>query len=145
MKIGELAAGAGLNTSAVRYYEKMGLLAPPARASGQRRYPSDALDRLLLIRFAGDMGFTLEEIKLFLHGFRESVPVSARWKKLAGRKIVEIQEQVLRLRRLLKVLGCLQHCRCVSLKQCVNGLSLSPSLPLLRIRPPRKNKPAHAA
>jgi MerR family redox-sensitive transcriptional activator SoxR len=37
MKIGELAARAGLNASALRYYEKMGLLAPPHRSGGQRR------------------------------------------------------------------------------------------------------------
>jgi MerR family redox-sensitive transcriptional activator SoxR len=42
MKIGDLAARAGLNASALRYYEKMGLLAPPHRTGGQRCYPSDA-------------------------------------------------------------------------------------------------------
>jgi DNA-binding transcriptional MerR regulator len=45
MKIGELARRANLNPSAIRYYEKMGLLAPPHRSGGQRRYPSEALDR----------------------------------------------------------------------------------------------------
>src|SRR6266850_900724 len=68
MKIGELAARASLNASAIRYYEKLGLLAPPQRIGGQRRYPSDALQRVLLIRFATDMGFTLAEIKLLLSG-----------------------------------------------------------------------------
>lgn len=62
MKIGELAHRAGLNASAIRYYEKLGLLAPPHRSGGQRRYPPDALDRVLLIRFAGEMGFSLPEI-----------------------------------------------------------------------------------
>jgi len=75
MKIGELAARASLNASAIRYYEKMGLLAAPQRIGGQRRYPSDALHRVLLIRFATDMGFTLAEIKLFLSGLRDNAPV----------------------------------------------------------------------
>ena len=75
MKIGELAARASLNASAIRYYEKLGLLAPPQRTGGQRRYPSDALHRVLLIRFATDMGFTLAEIKLFLSGLRDTTPV----------------------------------------------------------------------
>src|SRR5437773_6570497 len=71
MKIGELARRAGLHASAIRYYEKLGLLAPPHRTGGQRRYPPDALDRVLLIRFAGEMGFSLAEIKLFLSGLRD--------------------------------------------------------------------------
>ncbi len=50
MKIGELAARANLNASAVRYYEKLGLLAAPQRIGGQRRYPSGALQRVLLVR-----------------------------------------------------------------------------------------------
>ncbi len=42
MKIGELARRAGLNPSAIRYYERRGLLAAPYRTSGQRRYPDEA-------------------------------------------------------------------------------------------------------
>jgi len=78
MKIGELATRSGLNASAIRYYEKIGLLAPPQRTSGQRRYASDALHRVLLIRFASKMGFTLGEIKLFLNGLRDDAPVGSR-------------------------------------------------------------------
>ncbi len=58
MKIGQLAHRSGLHASDIRYYEKLGLLAPPHRTRGQRRYSSDALDRVLLIRFAGEMGFS---------------------------------------------------------------------------------------
>ena len=68
MKIGELARGSGLKASAIRYYEKRGLILPPHRMGGQRRYAKEALDRVLLIRFASDMGFSLSEIKLFLDG-----------------------------------------------------------------------------
>src|SRR5579859_5078946 len=119
MKIGQLAARAGLGPSAIRYYEKIGLLAPAERAGGQRRYSSDALDRLLLIRFAGEMDFTLAEIKLFLNGFRENTPVSARWRKLTTRKIAELQHRLLFTRRLLNLLQRLQtRCHCVQLHQC---------------------------
>jgi MerR family redox-sensitive transcriptional activator SoxR len=135
MKIGELAARAGLNASALRYYEKMGLLAPPQRTGGQRRYPSDALDRVLFIRFAGEMGFTLGEIKLFLHGLRDNAPVGPRWKKLAGRKITEINETIQRSLRLKSLLQHLLQCRCVSLQICVQRLSLSPNLRFISPRP----------
>src|SRR6202158_6174334 len=94
MKIGDLAARAALNASAIRYYEKMALLTAPQRVGGQRRYPSEALDRALLIRVAGDMGFTLGEIKLFLNGLHDNTPVGPRWKKLAANKIAEVYQNI---------------------------------------------------
>ena len=128
MKIGDLAARAGLNASALRYYEKMGLLASPHRTGGQRRYPGDALDRVFLIRFASEMGFTLGEIKLFLHGLRDNSPVGPRWKKLAHRKISEINDSIQRSLSLKSLLQHLLQCRCASLQICVQRLSLSPNL-----------------
>lgn len=71
MKIGELAQLSNVNSSAIRYYEKMGLLPLPHRDGGQRRYAADALDRVLLIRFASEMGFALSEIKVFLNGLTQ--------------------------------------------------------------------------
>jgi MerR family redox-sensitive transcriptional activator SoxR len=131
MKIGEHARRAGLNASAIRYYERTGLLTAPHRSSGQRIYPTDALDRVLLIRFASDMGFTLHEIKLFLNGLRDNAPVGPRWKRLAQRKIREVDENIRRARRLKSLLEHLLHCRCASLKVCVERLSLSPRLQLI--------------
>ena len=128
MKIGDLASRAGLNASALRYYEKMGLLASPYRTGGQRRYPGDALDRVLLIRFASEMGFTLGEIKLFLHGLRDNSPVGPRWKKLAHRKIGEINDSIQRSLRLKSLLQHLLQCSCASLQVCVQRLSLGPNL-----------------
>ena len=126
MKIGELAARSGLNASAIRYYEKLGLLAPPRRSGGQRRYATDALNRILLIRFAREMGFTLSEIKLFLNGLRDNAPVGPRWKKLAARKLTEVESNIQRSLRLKALLEHLLHCRCASLQVCVQRLSLSP-------------------
>ena len=128
MKIGELASRAGLNASAIRYYEKRGLLAPPQRTGGQRRYPSEALYRLLLIRFAGEMGFSLPEIKLFLSGLHEDAPVGPRWKKFAAQKIAEVDRNIARSLKLKSLLQNLLHCRCASLQVCVQRLSLSPRL-----------------
>src|SRR6266853_2314780 len=134
MKIGELAGRAGLNASAIRYYEKLGILAAPHRSGGQRRYPADALDRVLLIRFASDMGFSLDEIKLFLNGLRDDAPVGPRWKRLAHRKIQEVEENIRRARRLKSLLEHLLQCRCISLQVCVRRLSLSPNLRSIRRR-----------
>ena len=131
MKIGELAGRSGLNASAIRYYETRGLLPAPHRAGGQRRYPANALDRVLLIRFASEMGFTLSEIRVFLNGLRDDSPVGPRWKKLAHRKIQEVERGIQRARRLKSLLEHLLHCRCISLEVCVQRLSLSPNLRLI--------------
>jgi MerR family redox-sensitive transcriptional activator SoxR len=128
MKIGELAHRAGLRASAIRYYEKLGLLAPPHRSGGQRRYSPDALDRVLLIRFASEMGFSLAEVKLFLGGLRDNAPVGPRWKKLAAKKLSEVEASIARSLGLKTVLQNLQHCDCASLKQCVTALGLSENL-----------------
>ena len=132
MKIGELASRAKLTASAIRYYEKMGLLVAPQRLGGQRRYPTDSLDRVLLIRFATDMGFTLAEMKLFLSGLRDNTPVGPRWKKLANRKLLEVDQNIARSLKLKSLLQNLLHCRCASLQQCVRALGLSENLRLLQ-------------
>jgi MerR family transcriptional regulator, redox-sensitive transcriptional activator SoxR len=134
MKIGQLAARAGVNASAIRYYEKLGLLPSPQRSGAQRRYSGDALDRVLLIRFAGEMGFSLGEIKLFLHGLRDTAPVGPRWRKLAHRKIREVEENIQRSLLLKSLLENLLRCRCASLQMCVQRLSLSPNLRLVAQR-----------
>ncbi len=128
MKIGALARRAEMNSSAIRYYERIGLLPAAQRHSNQRRYSADALNRILLIRFASEMGFTLSEIKLFLSGIKEDAPVGPRWKKLARRKLSEVQETIDRSRRLKSLLEHLLDCRCASLEICVRRLSLSASL-----------------
>lgn len=67
MKIGELSRQSGLSVSAIRFYEEQGLLAPISRtAAGYREYANNATDRLLLIRAAKGMGFSLEVIRTLL-------------------------------------------------------------------------------
>ena len=128
MKIGELAVRTGVNASAIRYYEKMGLLEAPSRVGGQRLYSEGAVDRVLLIRFAGEMDFTLSEVKLFLRGLRDQAPVGARWEKLARRKLKQVEDGIERSLRLQALLKNLLRCKCASLKVCVECLGLSPDL-----------------
>ena len=61
LTIGELARRAGVTTSALRYYEELGLLPSPARVSGQRRYPASAARLVAAILLYSDAGFTLAE------------------------------------------------------------------------------------
>lgn len=132
MKIGELAERTGLNPSAIRYYEAQGLLAAPYRAGGQRRYSDDAVYRVRLISFASAMGFTLGEIKIFLSGLRDDAPIGPRWKKLAQRKLGEVERNIERSLRLKSLLEHMLRCRCASLRVCVERLSLSDNLRQIR-------------
>lgn len=71
MRIGELAEQAGISTKAIRYYEQIGILTPPARtASGYRTYDEVALGRLGFVRAAQAVGFTLGEIRQII-AFRD--------------------------------------------------------------------------
>jgi DNA-binding transcriptional MerR regulator len=61
LTIGELSQRTGAAPSALRYYEEIGVLAPPARVSGQRRYDPDAVGAVGAVLFLADVGFTLAE------------------------------------------------------------------------------------
>jgi DNA-binding transcriptional MerR regulator len=123
MTIGEVATRAGLAPSAIRYYEKAGLLKAPARTSGQRRYGPAVLSQLVIVRFAQDTGFTLVEIKQLLHGFPQTIPASARWKKLAGAKIIELETAITKTRAMQLMLEGLMSCLCQKLEQCAQSLA----------------------
>jgi len=128
MKIGQLAELAGVNASAIRYYEQQCVLTSPDRVGGQRRYSNEAVYRVLLIRFAAEMGFTLPEIKVFLNGLRSDAPVGPRWRNLARRKIKEVEQTIERSHQLKFLLERLLECRCASLEMCVERLRLSPRM-----------------
>lgn len=123
MTIGELAEHGGLQPSAIRYYEKEGLLGTPLRKNGRRVYPAEAVYQLVLICFAKETGFTLDEIKVLLHGFPVSTPAGPRWRRLARAKIKELLAMISRAQAMEKMLRSLMHCRCRNLEQCARALS----------------------
>src|SRR5258708_26652994 len=63
MSIGEVARKMGLRSSAIRYYERLGLIPKAPRVSGRRRYDDRVLERLAMVRFAKHVGFSVAEIK----------------------------------------------------------------------------------
>jgi DNA-binding transcriptional MerR regulator len=91
LTIGELARRAGVTTSALRYYEELGLLPPPVRVSGQRRYPASAARLVGAILLYSDAGFTLAEQKVLLTSHKGA---SSEWTRLAQRKLAELDEQI---------------------------------------------------
>lgn len=106
MKIGELAALAGVPAATVRYYERRGLIAEPARsASGYRQYGPQAAERIRFIRRAQGLGFSLEEIEELL-ALRVDDPASCAEVATKTRaKIAEVRRRIGELERLEGVLS----------------------------------------
>jgi MerR family redox-sensitive transcriptional activator SoxR len=118
LAIGEVAERAGVEASAIRYYESLGLLPRPSREGGKRRYGGDVLDRLALIALAKDAGFTMKEIRQLVAANAMVGSAADRWRLLATRKLAELDESAERLRRMRKVLRRALECGCVDLEAC---------------------------
>lgn len=118
LSIGEVARRAGVRPSAIRYYERLGLVPVPSRASGRRRYSEEVLLRLHVIRFARESGFTLREIG----GLFAGRPYSARLRRLATDKLVELDGALARIHTMQSLLRQALRCRCLTAEQCARRL-----------------------
>jgi MerR family mercuric resistance operon transcriptional regulator len=106
-QIGEVAACSGLPPDTLRYYERIGLLPPPARTSGGFRvYPPQVLDRLRFIKQAQALGLTLQEIRDLLayqdHGGLERC---RKVRDLLQAKLEELQQKLSELEQFRAVLS----------------------------------------
>jgi DNA-binding transcriptional MerR regulator len=91
LPIGELARRTRLATSALRYYEKVGLLSPASRIGGQRRYGVSCVERVASIQLFQDAGFTLREIRVLLAtGGRRS----RSWTPVVETKLRELETRI---------------------------------------------------
>lgn len=123
LTISQVARQIGLQPSAIRYYEQIGLLPPAQRLSGQRRYDPTILYRLAIIQRARQLGFTLTEIRQLFFGFHNATRASERWRTLSRRKLAELDhlmDGIKAVRALLKKLMTKCHCR--TLDECGNGM-----------------------
>ncbi|MEU4704131.1 MerR family transcriptional regulator [Nonomuraea dietziae] len=91
LTIGELARRTGVATSALRYWEELGLLPAPARVSGQRRYPPSAVRLVGVVVLLRDVGFTLREVKAFIAA---RSPAGDGWRELYQRKLTELDQRI---------------------------------------------------
>lgn len=106
LSIGELAERTGVPTTALRYYDELGLVRPRVRESaGRRRYAASAVEEVGVIRFLREVGFTLAEIGSFL---TMGEPRSRQ--ELIGRKLAQVVEQQRQLEVAREVLEHGQHC-----------------------------------
>ena len=137
LTISEVARQVGLQPSAIRYYERIGLLPPAARSSGQRRYDSTVLYRLAIVQRARQLGFSLDEIRQLFFGFRNVTRASERWRKLSRRKLDELDAlmaDIKTVRRLLRKM--MRRCHCDTLDQCGRGIFSSSCAQAARSAPP---------
>lgn len=91
----KLAQAAGVNAETLRYYERRGLLPePPRRESGYRMYPADSIDRLVFIKRAQELGFTLDEIQQLLDLRVDADATAADVRKQAQVKVAQIESKL---------------------------------------------------
>ena len=118
LTIGEVARRAGVATSAIRYYERVGLLPPPERVSGQRRYGEDVLGRLAFIAVAQNAGFTLREIRELTSRTVEEHDLSGPMRALSERKLPEVRAAIERAETMRSWLEAASGCDCASPDEC---------------------------
>lgn len=118
LTIGEVARRAGLNVSAIRFYEKKGLLPEPERVSGQRRYDEETVRRLGAIDVAKQAGLSLQEIGVLLDSIDRGEPAHRPLRSLAARKLPEVEALIERAEMMRDWLTVASRCGCDSLDRC---------------------------
>ena len=119
LSVGEIAARSGLATSAVRYYEELGLIASTRTAGGQRRYHRSTLRRVATVQAGRRAGIPLVQIRAdFADLPVDKAPTRRQWERLARRWKGVIAERIRQLEQLESTLdGCI-GCGCLSLRRC---------------------------
>jgi MerR family transcriptional regulator, redox-sensitive transcriptional activator SoxR len=132
LTIGEVARRAGLATSSIRYYERIGLLPEPNRLSGQRRYDAAVLGKLGFISVAQGAGFKLREIKALIEGVDGPDGMAEQIRTLSSRKLGEVEALLERTRAMKGWLEVAQQCGCATPEEC--ALFPAPGeLPMVRV------------
>jgi len=119
LSVGSLAKRSGVATSALRFYEELGLIRSERNSSGHRRYAQAVIRRVAFIVFAQKVGMTLEEIGTELAKLpSQRVPERSDWAKLSGGWTRRIDERIAELERLRAGITECIGCGCLSLDRC---------------------------
>ncbi|MDH3686666.1 MAG: MerR family transcriptional regulator [Myxococcales bacterium] len=122
LTIGEVARQTGIAASALRYYEREGLIPRGDRRGGKRVYNEDILDRLALIGVCKGAGFTVAEMQTLIRGFGRRTPPGRRWRKLAADKLGELEARIAEVERMKRVLEVVTRCECPTLEECSRAI-----------------------
>jgi MerR family transcriptional regulator, redox-sensitive transcriptional activator SoxR len=124
MTIGAVARLANVNASAIRYYERLGLLPAPRRRSGRRDYDPDAVAHLAVVQFAVAAGFTVREARQLVRGFAPETPIASRWRTLAETKMADLDAVIARATAMKALLARMcTNCRCDTVVRCGRALA----------------------
>jgi len=119
LTIGEVARRSGFPQSALRYYEREGLVHTTRTSGGQRRYERSTLRRLAFIRAARTVGVALDEVRDALDRLPDSrTPTRADWTRLSRDWRARLDEQIEGLVALRDGLDSCIGCGCLSLARC---------------------------
>ena len=120
LTIGKLAEATGTKVETVRYYERAGLIAPPARTSGNyRSYRTEDLERLRFIRRTRDLGFSMEEVRALLDMAQERDRDCGTVDELAKRHLGDIARKIADLKALRRELaGVISSCAGGTMAEC---------------------------
>jgi MerR family transcriptional regulator, redox-sensitive transcriptional activator SoxR len=119
LTISELSARSGAAASALRFYERLGLITATRTAGNQRRYPRYMLRRVAFIRAGRQLGLELAEIQASLAMLPAGrAPTRAEWARAARTWQARIDARIEELQRLSETLGSCIGCGCLSLRRC---------------------------
>jgi MerR family transcriptional regulator, redox-sensitive transcriptional activator SoxR len=119
LTIGEVAERSGLAPSALRFYERTGLIHAERTPSGQRRFRRDVLRRIAFVRIAQRVGMTLEEIVEALKDLpADRAPNAKDWKRLTAGWQDQLDQRIAVLEALRGGLSSCIGCGCLSLRTC---------------------------
>ncbi|MBA3618906.1 MAG: redox-sensitive transcriptional activator SoxR [Actinomycetota bacterium] len=119
LTVRQVADRSGFAPSALRFYEREGLVAARRTTGGQRRYERSVLRRLAFIRAARNVGLTLEEVRAALHTLPDArTPTRADWSRLSRSWRRRLDEQIAALTALREGLDSCIGCGCLSLQRC---------------------------
>jgi MerR family transcriptional regulator, redox-sensitive transcriptional activator SoxR len=119
LSIGEVSARTGVSVSALRFYEREGLISARRSEGGQRAYARDVLRRVSFVRIAQQVGLTLEEIRVALATLpNDRTPTKSDWARLSAAWRPRLDDQIAALSRLRDNLTSCIGCGCLSLKAC---------------------------
>ena len=119
LTIGELSARSGVSQSALRFYERKGLISAERSSGNQRRYPAFALRRVALVQAGRTAGIPLERIRAALDTLPENRPPTKRdWERLSRSWRAELDLRIATLEGIRgRLTGCI-GCGCLSLRRC---------------------------
>jgi MerR family transcriptional regulator, redox-sensitive transcriptional activator SoxR len=119
LTIGELSARSGVSQSALRFYERKGLIAAQRSSGNQRRYPAVTLRRVALVQAGKTAGIPLQRIRAALETLPVDRPPTKRdWERLSRSWRAELDERIATLEGIRgRLTGCI-GCGCLSLRRC---------------------------